>query len=79
MKHDDDCEMTEEGLGFVAKILDRSGREERGIGGGCLEAAAACGLMPVFSSMNWDIHSKSLDERYFSGVEVWPSNHIRLG
>ena len=62
MRHEDDCELADEGLGFVARILDRSGREERGIGGGCFGAATACGSMPVFSSMNRDIHSKSLDD-----------------
>ena len=72
-------EETDDGLGFVAMILERSGRDERGIGGGAFGAVAAWGLMPVFSSMNWHIHFNSLEDLYFSGFELWPSNHMRLG
>ena len=34
-------ETNEEGFGLVASILERSGREPRGIGGGALGAVAA--------------------------------------
>lgn len=60
-------ETNEEGFGLVARILERSGREERGIGGGALGAVAAWGAMSVFSVMNRDIHSRSLDHWYSSG------------
>ena len=34
-------EETDDGLGFVAMSLERSGRDERGIGGGAFGAVAA--------------------------------------
>ena len=34
-------EETDDGLGFVALSLERSGRDERGIGGGAFGALAA--------------------------------------
>lgn len=66
-EEEEEEETNEVGFGFVARILERSGREERGIGGGALGAVAAWGAMSVFSVMNRDIHSRSHDHSYSSG------------